>query len=274
MKLLYLIANQPIVKSVALYTVEVAKRTHSSVHALMVAEHQNKLAEAEADLAQIAPIFEGIPYTARHALGDPVKLLNEELAKEHYDMVLMNVHRRRRVWPSEFRFMSQRIIKNCPVPIMLIRRVNHDFRRMLVCTGGLNISKPVVELSAKLAGEAELEATLLNVVSAVPSMYTGMEEVEETLEELLETDTPLAQHLRRCAEILANHNIKAAIEIRHGDVAEAILEEAKEGNYDLIVLGASDSQTLRGLLLGNVTQQIINRATSAVLVVKGPHPQV
>jgi nucleotide-binding universal stress UspA family protein len=99
-------------------------------------------------------------------------------------------------------------------------------------------------------------------------MYTGLDEMEETIEELLVTDTPLAQHLRKCAAILTEHDIEAEIEIKQGDVVEAILEEAVEGKYDLIVLGESGARKLRGMLMGNVTQQIINRAASAVLVYK------
>jgi nucleotide-binding universal stress UspA family protein len=151
---------------------------------------------------------------------------------------------------------------------MLVRHVSRKLERMLVCTGGLEISDPVVNLSAKLADQAGLKATLLTVSTAVPSMYTGMEEIEETLEELLETDTPVAQHLRHSAEQLTKSGVPAEIKIRHGDVVEAILEETLEGNYDLVVLGETEGATLRGLLLGNVTQQIINRAPSAVLISK------
>lgn len=51
-------------------------------------------------------------------------------------------------------------------------------------------------------------------------------------------------------------------------MVEGILEETDTGNYDLVVLGSTEGFTLRGILLGNVTQQIINRAACAVLVVK------
>jgi universal stress protein A len=113
-----------------------------------------------------------------------------------------------------------------------------------------------------------LTATLLYVAGAVPSMYTGMDEIEERLDEVLETDTPLAKHLRMSAELLAKNNIEAQVEFRHGDVAESIILEAEEGDHDLIVLGTSGSNTFAGMLLGNVTQQVINRAKCAVLVVK------
>jgi nucleotide-binding universal stress UspA family protein len=100
-------------------------------------------------------------------------------------------------------------------------------------------------------------------------MYTGLEEIEETLPELLQTDTPLAQHLRRSAKILARHQVTATLKQRHGVAADEILREALEGNYDLVVIGASGTAgRLREWLLGNVTRQVVEHALCSVLVVK------
>ena len=170
--------------------------------------------------------------------------------------------------PSKFRLMIQKIIKQSEIPVLLVRKSSENLDRMLVCTGGLEISEPVVSLSARLAGQVGMQATLLTVSAPVPSMYTGMDEMEETLEEVLETETPLSLHLRKSAEMLTKSGINAEIKVNHGDVVEAILEEAGSALYDLVVLGSTEGWTLRGLLLGNVTQQIINRAPCAVLVVK------
>ena len=108
---------------------------------------------------------------------------------------------------------------------MLVRHGSKKLDRILVCTGGQEISEPVVDLSAKLADQADLKTTLLTVSTSVPSMYTGMGEMEETLGELLETETPVAQHLRRSAEQLTGRGVQAEVKIRYGDVVEAILEE-------------------------------------------------
>jgi len=268
MKLLYLVADQTMTLPVADFVSQIAKKMGASLLVLVVADSEFVLKEAEASFPGVSKALEGLSYETKFVLGDPVACMLEELETEAYEMVLMGVRRRQRLIPSHFRVISQRIIKRSPIPIMLIRDIRGRLERMLVCTGGLEISQPVVELSTKLAGKAGLKATLLTVASAVPSMYTGMMEMEETLEELLETDTPLAQHLRSSADTLSKSGIEAEIKVRHGDVVEAILEETAEGQYDLVVLGETQGQTLRGLLLGNVTQQIINRAPSAVLISK------
>jgi len=268
MKLLYLIANQQMIPAVADFVAQVAKKMCASVLVLVIAESSKMLEEAKASVAAAGQPLEGIEYSTKFVQGNPVSIMKEETEQGDYEMLLMSVRRRQRLIPSPLRMLAQRIIRHSPIPVMLIRDTRGKLERMLVCTGGFQISQPVVELSAKLAGQAGLQATLMTVAAAVPSMYTGMMEMEETLEELLSTDTPLAQHLRHSAETLTQSGIQAEIKIRHGDVVEAILEETAKGEYDLVVLGETQRQSLSGMLLGNVTQQIINRAPAAILITK------
>lgn len=268
MKLLYLIAHQKISGRVVNFVASVAKQTGSSVTLLVAADDQKALEAAKRSIADAEECFKDLPLATRLCTGDPVEVMLKEVAAGDYDILLLNVRRRHRLVPSGYRFLSQRIINRCPIPVMLVRKHNLKFERVLICTGGQEISEPVVKLSALLAGPARLKATLLYVHGAVPSMYTGMDEIEETMEELLATETPLSHHLRRMAELLDEHQVEGQLEIRHGDVASVILQEADQEDFDLIVVGASEGVSLASLLLGNVTQQIINRAKSAVLICK------
>jgi nucleotide-binding universal stress UspA family protein len=267
MKLLYLSIDQMISSQIAAYVADVASRTESSVTLFVVADKEGSVEMIQKQISQIEEVIT-VPLEVKLKTGDPISLILEEIKAGDYDIAIMAIRQRRRVVPSAYRILSQKIIKQSPIPIMLVRDAAPKLERVLVCTGGQDISVPVVEFSANLAGLAGLKATLLYVTGAVPSMYTGMYEMEEKLEELLETDTPLAKHLRTSAEVLAQRNVEAQIEIRQGDVAETILQEAEKGDIDLIVLGVSGSSTLAGMLLGNVTQQIINHACCAVLIVK------
>jgi nucleotide-binding universal stress UspA family protein len=120
-----------------------------------------------------------------------------------------------------------------------------------------------------LAEASQARATLLHVSTHVPSMYTGLSEMEETLPQLLSSDTTVAQHLRSGAKTLAQHSVEAKLELRHGVVAEEILLQAREGDYDLIVLGATGAAgRLRAWLLGNITWRIIDQALRPIIVVK------
>jgi len=57
-------------------------------------------------------------------------------------------------------------------------------------------------------------------------------------------------------------------ELLEGPMAEAILRVAEARGANLIVLGARGSGSLKGLLLGSVSQKVIQYATCPVLVVR------
>jgi nucleotide-binding universal stress UspA family protein len=53
-----------------------------------------------------------------------------------------------------------------------------------------------------------------------------------------------------------------------GDAADQIVKTAKDGGFDLIVIGARGRSKLTGLILGSVSQDVIKRAHCPVLVTK------
>jgi nucleotide-binding universal stress UspA family protein len=53
-----------------------------------------------------------------------------------------------------------------------------------------------------------------------------------------------------------------------GHAVQEIVRTAKEGNFDLIVMGARGVSHIRGLLLGSVSDGVIHHALCPVLVVK------
>lgn len=268
MDLLHLVTDQAITESHVKFICHVAELTKSKVTMLYVAEEQKRLKSAWMSLENVRALVPDAKLQIKLLQGDPIDVILDEVEAHHYDMLVLGLRRRRRIVPSSYRFLSQKLVRKSPLPVLLVRKVNLKLRRILICSGGLDISMPVVKTSASLAGSARLEATLLHVLGSVPSMYTGMDVMEETLKEVLATDTPLSQHLKTSAEVLAKNNIDSKIELRQGAVAEEILNEAEEGKYDLIVLGDTERYSVPRVLMSDITQQIINRAKSAVLVVK------
>lgn len=56
--------------------------------------------------------------------------------------------------------------------------------------------------------------------------------------------------------------------VRGGDYANAILEAAKENRADMIVMGRRGLSTLKGFMVGSVSQKVSQRAGCSVLTVK------
>jgi nucleotide-binding universal stress UspA family protein len=122
---------------------------------------------------------------------------------------------------------------------------------------------------AAIACGAGAQATVLHVVDALPSMYTGLEQMEETLAELLQSDTGKSRELKWAAQVVKAECDISELKLRRGIVADEILREGRMGDYDLIVLGSSRSAGgLVRALMGDLAREIVTRAERPVLVIR------
>jgi len=100
-------------------------------------------------------------------------------------------------------------------------------------------------------------------------MYTGLEQMEETLAELLQSDSERSRELRWAAEVVRAECEISEIKLRRGIVADELLREGKDGDHDLIVLGSSKAAGgLVRALMGDLNREVVTRAERPVLVVR------
>lgn len=67
---------------------------------------------------------------------------------------------------------------------------------------------------------------------------------------------------------LTKSNIKAETEILEGDAAKSLCQYAEGHDIDLIVIGSRGLGGIKKLVLGSVSQKVVEHAECAVLVVK------
>lgn len=203
----------------------------------------------------------------RTSIRPGMELLTE-LDRGEHDMLILSAFGKSIFEAMASGSVARFMVTNINKPIVIVNGECEQLKNLLVCTGGREVSKRVVEYSASIAKTAGARLTLLHVVSPVPSMYAGLNEIEETLDELLQTDTPVAQHLRWGARYLDEQGLSAEVELRHGVVSNEILREATKEDYDLIVLGAHVvTSPLTELMMDNVPHQVIENAPCPVLII-------
>jgi nucleotide-binding universal stress UspA family protein len=61
--------------------------------------------------------------------------------------------------------------------------------------------------------------------------------------------------------------------VAHGDATEQILQRARSGKYDLIVMGTHGRRGLAHALLGSVAEKVVRLAPCPVLTVREKEPQ-
>jgi nucleotide-binding universal stress UspA family protein len=83
-----------------------------------------------------------------------------------------------------------------------------------------------------------------------------------------EMETHAEQLTARIAEALRASKFTVETAVRHGDARSVIVDEAKEWDADLIVVGSHGYTGLKRLLLGSVAQSVVSHAPCSVEVVR------
>ncbi|MEE8392409.1 MAG: universal stress protein [Anaerolineae bacterium] len=273
MKILLCVAGMPYAEAAVSLGGDIATVTQSPITLLHIVRREEDRTNGERALATAREMLPGLTVDTCIRQGDPVGMIFVKVQRGNYDLVVIGARRETGLTQQLLGSVAQKVTRRVPTSVLVAREVGPSLDHILICTGGIAVADPVIETGARLAGASHARATLLHVTSPVPSMYTGLDDITETLPELLQTDTPIARHLRHGAEILARHQVTAELELRYGVAADEILREARQGSYDLVVIGASGTAgRLKEWLLGNVTRQIVERAPCSVLVVKTELP--
>jgi nucleotide-binding universal stress UspA family protein len=247
----------------------IAKQPKSNLHLLYVSKFETGKQRGEAALREAQKQLEGLNVSVHVEAGKPFPYLAQYVEEYKIDLLVVGSLPRGGLLGERRQKAIAKLVSKSPVSTVVVRQSPQEIKDILICTGGLPIGEAVIKEGAELAKSLGAKATLLFVAGSVPSMYTGLAEVEEEMHELLKTDTPIAKCLRRGAEIINSYGVEGELELRHGVVTEQILRESDIRKVDLIVIGASRSASdLRGLLLGDVTQEVVNGANVPVLIVK------
>ena len=208
------------------------------LHVLLKKKQPGDRDKGELLLKNASRILGDFPTISKVRRGNVVKRIIKEADRGNYDMVIIFVSKigEGRLPTSS---VHRSLFRNLPCCLLVVKNPRAEINRMLICTGGLQMAESLIEVGAVIASVSDSAATLFHVAANIPTMYTGLKSIEETLHELLQTDTPVARHLRRGAEILAEKNIQAELKLRHGSAVYEIVREIDRENYDLVIIGAS-----------------------------------
>ena len=142
------------------------------------------------------------------------------------------------------------------------------FRHILVPTDGSKPSIAAGRLAVQLATSQGAQITFMYVVdTAVVDELTGTSGklVQQVRQELERTGQRYLDYLSRLA---SGADLDARQVIRRGTPYGEIESLAREQDVDLIVIGQVGQRGLRRILIGSVTERVIEYAPCPVLVVK------
>src|SRR5205809_3515722 len=206
--------------------------------------------------------------------GEPIREILDRTSKTSYDLVIIGA---RWTGATGYYWRSKKtyeVIKAIQPPVLVAIGECKHLQRFLVCTGGKEFIEPAIQFTGKLAAAVDASVTLLHVMAEPPAIYADLVRLEEDVDQLLGSKSELGTNLRRQKGELERLGVSAEVRLRHGIVVDQVFEEAREGNYDLIVTGTSRARgLLRHYIMGDLTRSILNHVDCPVLVARAGTPK-
>jgi nucleotide-binding universal stress UspA family protein len=238
-----------------------AERLQATATVLAVAEDPDEAETLQPKLRQRID-GAGIPDAElRTRFGNAAEQIAIEQAESLYEMLVMTSRPRSkapRLPMIEARLLERRlgetlmtVLNHADVPVLVARGERTDLRRVLICTAAGEPGKSDVREGGRLARRLGAEVTLLYVAKSADRV------------------TSLTQkHLDHAAATLKAIDIEAEVRIRSASTPLAgILAEAREGDHDLIVIGAHGPRTRIRFKLNDVMLEVLLAADRHVLVI-------
>jgi sulfate transport system ATP-binding protein len=190
--------------------------------------------------------FEADGTEIRVRSGQPAEQVRNEQAESFYDLVVVGGKGGQAVRSAPVR----RLLRESSTPL-LFGLPRESFRRVLICTAVGEPGKADVRVGGWLAGRLGAKVTLLHI-SRDPS----------------EPPRFIRAHLDRGVATLSSFDVDAEARVRMApSPLEGILMEAREGDYDLVVVGGHGPRARSIRARDDITLQILDTLNRPVLVV-------
>jgi nucleotide-binding universal stress UspA family protein len=244
--------------------------TGGTITLLTVINDENEKDRAETSLLQAEKLID-IPKSqiqTRIRAGQPVEEITAEAAG--YDLVIIGEPARNRFINRQRAPIAEELLAHVACPLLITRGYPAPVRKLLFCESGHEPSL-ADDLTAKMPSlikQAD-QVTVLHVMSQIAAGpgVAGWA-LRADAETLIEEHTPEGQLLEEEVSQLEQLDIHSEAKVRHGLVVRELLDEARSGGYDLVVIGAHPGTGWERFLLGDLAREIIGRIDRPLLVMK------
>jgi nucleotide-binding universal stress UspA family protein len=197
---------------------------------------------------------------------DRAELIINEAARG-YDAVLVCDVRRGRDVHTLFGNMVDEILRRSPIPTIVVKDVARGVavpftawtpKRIMVPTVGTETSRNAVEVAAVLGASTQALVTVVHVARS-PNAAAGQNGAYDISREIVERQADWGRKF--------GANVETRLAEGSSYPEEDILRIAREGNFNLIVIGSSLRVVSRRAFFGHRIERILNRAPGPVMIV-------
>ncbi len=139
------------------------------------------------------------------------------------------------------------------------------FKKILIANDGSEGAKKALKIAIDLANKYSAELHSISVEEGVPHYAATIGEVEEFRKEANEFFQKINDEAKEEAKI---SGIELYIKVQAGHEVETIVNYAREGKFDLLVIGFMGHSKIFGRVWGSTSQNITKLSPCTVVVVK------
>ena len=139
------------------------------------------------------------------------------------------------------------------------------FKRILVAYDGSDGARAALRRGIELANALGAELYTISVEEHLPHYAASISEVKAAKEQI---DDYFHALTKRARDEAALAGVELETVIKHGHEVETIVTTAKEGKFDLLVIGHHGHSRIFERTMGSTAQSIVRLAPCPVLVAK------
>lgn len=207
--------------------------------------------------------------TAETLLGDPFVALTHAVQAEHYDLLLAGT-RGLAAW-KQFLLGStaKRLIRNCPADVWIVRPEHAAPPEVvLAATDFSDVSLKAVRHGLQVAEQANARFHLLHVIDAKDVPEDVISKIPQGSSLRNEINENARRRLDSFIDALETDRSKIQMHCSCGVPWKDIGSTARHLKAELIVMGTVGRSGIKGVLLGNTAEKVLDTCEASILTVK------
>lgn len=240
-----------------------------NLQSLVAQERETALAKVAQEMAGA-----GLSVTSKVAFGNPFLDIMREVHEGKHDLVLLTTEGDGGVRDHLFGSLSRHLLRKCPCPVWVVRpsRGRKKYRVLAAVNpaethrSAKNLDRTVLEMASSLARMYSGELDVVHVWQPAPkSGRVHRDVVAEWNNDLF-----LAAE-KRLTTVLDGYDfsdLSLRMHLPSGQTGLRLSEVADEVHSDVVVMGTLSRTGLRGLIMGNTCETVLQHINASILAVK------
>jgi nucleotide-binding universal stress UspA family protein len=245
------------------------------------AEYQRRIARETKTILELARqtlLAEGVAAEIGAESGSPAEVILR--LSNDYNVTVLGATSQYDTTRPGIGSVASRVVEHAPGIVLVCREPRGGSSlRVLLCLDGSRASQQTLTALTTYFNTESAEVTLMHVVET-PWINLGLDrdwfdqggETREQKSSEIQLEEDLQSEANEIIEDardqLTRHGLDVTTVIAEGNPATEVLGQAEQGEYDLIVLGASGATDMKHRMLGSVSAKVTAQAPCSVVVVK------